>query len=104
MDEGVKRVPEHILRDRRHFGNLQERLIRIEFQQAEHRLGDIYAVIADAFEIVVDFLRCQDEPQIDRHGLLQRKEIDDRVVDFNLEGDDACIPVDNLLSPSPRRA
>ena len=53
-------------------------------QDAHGGLRDVDGLVADAFEIVVDARDGEEEAQIDGHGLLQREQALDALVDLDL--------------------
>ena len=58
-------------------------------QDALRGLGDIDGLIADALEIVIDARDREDKTQIRGHQLMQREQLHDAVVDFDLQLVDA---------------
>ena len=53
-------------------------------EDAEAALRDVDGLIADALEIVVDARDGEDEAEVGGHQLMEREELDDAVVDFEL--------------------
>ena len=49
------------------------------------RLGDVHRQVADALEIGVDLDRGHDGPQVGRHRLVQRQQLQHAVVDLDVE-------------------
>src|SRR5215212_2736833 len=59
-------------------------------------LRDVHGVVTDALEIVVDLQHANEQPQIDGDRLLQREEMDDRLLDAVLHLVDLLVPLDDL--------
>ncbi len=60
-------------------------------------LRDVDGLIADAFEIVVDARNGEDKAEIDGHQLVEREQLDDAVVDFDLQFVDGVFFVEDAL-------
>jgi hypothetical protein len=60
-------------------------------EDALRALRNVHGLIADALEIVIDSRDGQHEAEIAGHKLVQRKELDHAVVDFNLEFIDSVL-------------
>jgi hypothetical protein len=54
-------------------------------KDAQGSLSDVDGLIADALEIVIDARDGQHEAEIDGHELVQRKKLNDAIVDLHLE-------------------
>ena len=48
-------------------------------------MRDVYGLISDPLQIVVDARNREHQAQIDGHQLMQRQELNDAVIDFELE-------------------
>ena len=57
-----------------------------KLHHVHHTLGNVDRLIAHALQIRIDFSDGQDETQVDRHGLLHRKQVERSLVDFALGG------------------
>ena len=68
--------------------NINRELYLGQFYQIHHALGDVDCLIADAFQVGVNFGNGENEAQIDRHGLLHGQKIESQLVDFALGGVD----------------
>jgi hypothetical protein len=66
-------------------------------ENAQGALGDIHGLIADAFEVIVDAGNGEHKTEIDGHELVQRKELNDPVVDFQLEFVDGVFFLEDAL-------
>jgi hypothetical protein len=54
-------------------------------ENAQGTLGNIYGLVADALEVIVDARDGQDEAQVSGHQLVESEELHDAVVDFELQ-------------------
>src|SRR5690606_29382429 len=82
--------PDHLL----HLGQRRQR------RRAEHvldGLGDVDGVVADALEVGRDAERGGDEPEVARHGLLEREELDRGLLELELEPVDLLVHLDHAL-------
>ena len=96
-NDGVEGVTDHFFGD---FGHARE--IDVGFyawmaQDADAGLGDVDGLIADALEVVVDAGDGEDEAEVGGHQLMQREELEDAVVDFELELVDLAFFVEDAL-------
>jgi CheY-like chemotaxis protein len=73
-DEGVERVGEHLARLARHLLDLGLRVMAGSARCCG--LGDVDRVVADALQVVGDLHRHRDQPEVARHRLLQREQVD----------------------------
>ena len=80
---------EHLERQVSHPRQIDQRFDRRVQQISLRRLADIDGEVADALQIGVDLDHRHDGSQIDRHGLVQGKERETSIVDFDLQIVDA---------------
>ena len=66
-------------------------------KDARRGLRDVDGLVADALEIVVDAGNGQDEAEVDGHQLVEREELHDAVVDFELQLVDGVFFIQNAL-------
>ncbi len=66
-------------------------------QDAQRALRDVDALIADAFEIVVNAGNGQDEAQVRGHELVQGEKLHDAIVNFQLQFVDGAFFVEDAL-------
>ena len=66
-------------------------------KDARGGLRDVDGLIADALEIVVDAGNGEDEAEVDGHQLMEREELHDAVVDFDLQLVDGVFFIENAL-------
>lgn len=104
-DERVERLAEHTLRQIAHSRQIDQRLDGRVRDVPLGGFADIDCEVGDAFEIAVDLHGGDDGPEIDRHRLVQRQQLEATVVDFDMHlvdrlvagddvGDRLTIPVD----------
>ncbi len=84
-DDCIECFADHLFGDFAHARQIHVRLDTRMAQDAEGALGDVDGLIADAFEVVVDAGHGEDESQIGGHKLMEREQLHDAVVDFNLK-------------------
>ncbi len=96
-DDGVESVADHFFGDFAHARKIDVRLHARVAEDAEAALGDVDGLIADALEVVVDARDGEDEAEVGGHQLMEREELDDAVVDFELELVDLVFFVEHAL-------
>jgi hypothetical protein len=96
-DDGVQCVANHFFSDFAHARKIDIRLHARVAQDADAGLRDVDGLIADTFEIVVDARNREDEAEVGGHQLMEREELDDAVVDFELELVDLIFFVEDAL-------
>src|SRR5262249_558376 len=84
-DDGVERVANHFFGDFAHAGKVDVGLDARVAENAQRALRDVDSLVADALEVVVDAGNRENEAEVDRHELMEGKELDDAIVDFELE-------------------
>jgi hypothetical protein len=83
-DESVQAVANHAFGKLAHARQVH---IRLHLRMAEHAHGglrDVDGLIADALEVAIDARDGEEEAQVGGHGLLEREEALDALVNFNL--------------------
>ena len=83
--DGVERIADHFFGDFAHARKVHVRLHAGVAQDANGGLGDVDGLIADAFEVIVDARDREDQTEVGSHQLVEREELDDAVVDFELQ-------------------
>ena len=96
-DDGVEGVADHFFGDFAHAREIDVGFHARVAQDADAGLRDVDGLVADALEIVVDARDGEDEAEIDGHQLMEREELDDAVVDFELELVDGVFFVEDAL-------
>ena len=76
LDVGIQRVAQHALGDVGHPRDVDELLDRGVAQIAARGLGDVDRQVAHALEVGVDFHARDDRPEVDRHRLVQRQNLE----------------------------
>jgi hypothetical protein len=66
-------------------------------KDARRGLGDVHGLVPDALEVVVDAGDGENEAKVDGHQLMERQELDDAVVDFELQFVDGVFFIENAL-------
>jgi hypothetical protein len=96
-DDSVEGVADHFLDELAHARQVDVGLDTGMAEDAQSALSDVDGLIADALEIVVDARDRQDEAEIDGHELVQRKKLNDAVVDFHLKLIDGVFFLEDAL-------
>jgi hypothetical protein len=96
-DDGVESVADHFFGEFGHAWEIDVRLHAWVAKDAEAALRDVHGLIADALEVVVDARDGEDEAEVGGHQLMEREELDDAVVDFELKLVDLIFFVENAL-------
>jgi hypothetical protein len=73
------------LGDVAHARDVDERLDRRVLQVALAGLGDVHRQVADPLEVGVDLHGRHDRPQVGRHRLVQREQLEAAVVDLDVQ-------------------
>jgi hypothetical protein len=84
-NDGVQRVANHFFGDFAHAREIDVRLHARMAQDADAGLRDVDGLVADALEVVVDARNGEDEAKVGGHQLMEREELDDAIVDFELK-------------------
>jgi hypothetical protein len=98
FDESFERPANHGAHGCAHASNIDWQIGGRKFSHVHNTLSDVYGLVADAFEIGINFGYGKDEAQIDSHGLLHGKEIESRLVDFPLRRVDQALAFKNHLA------
>src|SRR5437588_11574604 len=96
-DDGVEGMANHLFGELAHARQIDVRLHARVAEDAQGSLGDVDSLIADALEIVIDARDGQHEAEIDGHELVQRKKLNDAIVDFHLEFVDGVFFLEDAL-------
>ncbi len=90
-DERLERVGEHLAGQPGHLDDLRLRRDGPRLGQPLGRLGDVDRVVADPLEVVGDLERGGEHPEVARHRLLQREQVDALLLDLHLHGVDHAV-------------
>ena len=94
-DEGLQRVGEHLPGQPGHVDDLGLRRDGPGLNQPLGRLGDVDRVVAHPLEVVGDLERRGEHPEVARHRLLQRQQVDALLLDLHFHGVDHPVPGDH---------
>ena len=91
FDERLQRLPHHRRRQQRQPRNIHRQIdIRLP-AQVQHASRDIHRLVAHAFQVHVDPDHRKNKPQINRHRLFHRQQVQRQLIDLALH------PVDRRL-------
>ena len=96
-DHGVERVADHFFDKFAHAWEVDIGLHARMAKDARRGLRDVDGLVADTLEIVVDAGNSEDKAEVDGHQLMERQELDDAVVDFELQLVDGVFFFENAL-------
>jgi hypothetical protein len=96
-DDGVQGIANHFFGELAHAREIDIRLHARVAQNALGSLRDVDGLVADALEVVVDAGDGKNEAEIDGHQLMQSKELDDAVIDFELQFIDGVFFIKDTL-------
>jgi hypothetical protein len=96
-DDGVQGVADHFFGDFAHAREIDVRFYAGMAEDADAGLGDVDGLIADALEVVVDARDSEDEAEVGGHELMEREDLNDAVVDFELKLVDLIFFVEDAL-------
>jgi hypothetical protein len=94
---GVQGVANHFFGDLAHAREIDVRFHSGVAKDTNRGLRDVYGLIADALQVIVDPGDGQDEAEVYGHQLMQSEELDYAVVDFDLEFIDSVFFVENTF-------
>jgi hypothetical protein len=83
-DQGVQAVADHGFGQLAHAREVHVRFDLWVAEDASGGLGDVHALVADAFQVTIDARDGEEEAQVRGHGLLRGEEALDALVNFNL--------------------
>jgi hypothetical protein len=96
-DDSVEGVTHHFFGKLAHAWQIDVRLDARVAKDARGRLRDVDGLIADALEVVVDARDGKNQAQVGGHQLMEREELNDAVVNFELQFVDGVFFIEDAL-------
>jgi hypothetical protein len=98
LDKGFQSSPHHGTGGGSHAWDIHRQVYGGQFNHIHYALGDIDALVSDAFQVRVDFGNRKDEAQVCSHGLLHGQQVESQFIDFPLRGIDLAFTFKNQVA------